>query len=139
MEDCIFCKIIRGEIPSIKVYEDERVFVFMDINPIRRGHTLLIPKAHAENIWDIAADDLAAIHRVSKQVAGALRSTLNPAGVAVLQLNGRAVNQLVMHYHLHLIPRMSDDPPLTMTEWELKPGDMDLIRRTGDDIAAALG
>lgn len=138
MEDCIFCKIVKGEIPSVRVYEDDRVLAFEDINPILPGHTLLIPKAHAENIWEIPADDLAALHRASKKVAAALRTVLDPVGIAVLQLNGRGVNQLVMHYHLHLIPRTSDAPPLTMTEWELRPGNMDDIRSLGDRIAAAL-
>ena len=138
MEDCIFCKIVRGEIPSFRVYEDEKVLAFEDINPILPGHTLLIPKAHAENIWEIPADDLAALHRASKRVAEALRSVLDPVGIAVLQLNGRGVNQLVMHYHLHLIPRTAEAPPLTMTEWELRPGDMDAIQRLGEKIAAAL-
>ena len=138
MEDCIFCKIVRGEIPSVKVYEDDRVFVFEDINPILPGHTLLIPKTHAENIWEVSEEDLAAIHRTSKKVAAAIRSVLDPVGIAVLQLNGRGVNQLVMHYHLHLIPRTADAPPLTMTEWELRPGNMDDIQSLGQRIAAAL-
>ena len=138
MEDCIFCKIVKGEIPSVKVFEDDRVFAFEDINPILPGHTLLIPKAHAENIWEIPGDDLAAIHRASKRVAEAIRSVLDPVGVAVFQLNGRGVNQVVMHYHLHLVPRTSDAPALTMTEWELKPGNMDEICRIGEQIAKVL-
>lgn len=138
MEDCIFCKIVKGEIPSVRVYEDERILAFEDINPIRPGHTLLIPKAHAENIWEIPADDLAALHRASKKVAAALRTVLDPVGIAVFQLNGRGVNQLVMHYHLHLVPQTADAPPLTMTEWALRPGNMDDIRSLGDRVAAAL-
>ena len=127
MEDCIFCKIIKGEIPSFKIYEDEHVFAFEDINPILDGHTLIIPKRHAENIWEIPEEDLAEIHRASKRIAGALQTALNPDGIACLQLNGRAVNQVVMHYHLHLIPRKTEDPELKMTAWELVPGDMDRI------------
>lgn len=138
MEDCIFCKIIRGEIPSFKIYEDARVFAFEDINPILDGHTLIIPKRHAENIWEIPEDDLAAIHQVSKRIAGALRTALNPDGIACLQLNGRAVNQVVMHYHLHLIPRKAEDPDLTMTAWDLVPGDMDRIREIAEKVIAAL-
>jgi histidine triad (HIT) family protein len=138
MEDCIFCKIVKGEIPSVKVYEDERVYAFEDINPIATGHTLIIPKAHAENIWEISNEDIAAIHTASRKLAGAIRSALNPVGIAVLQLNGRGVNQVVMHYHLHLIPRLEGAPELTMTEWELKPGDMDAISATGEKISAAI-
>ena len=139
MDDCIFCKIVKGEIPCVKVFENDRALAFADINPISDGHTLIIPKAHAENIWEIDAEDLAAIHRMSKQVAAAIKTALKPDGVACLQLNGRAVNQVVMHYHLHLIPRLPGAPELTMTAWELIPGDMDVIRRNAEKIAAAMG
>jgi len=145
MEDCIFCKIVKGDIPCFKVYEDDRILAFEDVNPISEGHTLIIPKAHAENIWEISGEDLTAIHLASKKVADAIKEVLVPAGVAVLQLNGRGVNQVVMHYHLHLIPRVSGGPELTMTAWELIPGDMELIpgdmnaiKLTGDRIAAAI-
>ncbi|MBW2591302.1 MAG: HIT family protein [Deltaproteobacteria bacterium] len=138
MEDCIFCKIVKGDIPCFKVYEDDRVLAFEDVNPISDGHTLIIPKAHAENIWEISSEDLTAIHLASKKVADAINDVLNPAGVAVLQLNGRGVNQIVMHYHLHLIPRVSGGPELKMTAWELIPGDMDAIKQTSDRIAAAM-
>lgn len=138
MEDCIFCKIIAGEIPSFKVYEDDNVFAFADINPINNGHTLIIPKNHAENLWEIAPEDLAAIHQASLNIAKAIKKALQPAGIAVLQLNGRAVNQVVMHYHLHLIPRCAGDPDLKMTEWELVPGDMKMIEETAGKIAQSL-
>ncbi len=138
MDDCIFCKIIKGEIPSVKVYEDDRVFAFEDINPIRDGHTLIIPKVHAENIWEMAAEDMAAVAEAAKKLGEAIRTALNPEGIACLQLNGRAVNQLVMHYHFHLIPQKEDDPELTMTSWKLVAGDMDRIRKTGEKIAAAV-
>jgi histidine triad (HIT) family protein len=137
MEDCIFCKIVKGEIPCFTIYEDEKVLAFADINPISTGHTLIIPKSHAENIWEIEVDDLADIHLASRRLAGAMKTALQPDGIAVLQLNGRAVNQLVMHYHLHLIPRRADDPALTMTQWELVPGDMQVIEETARKIAAA--
>ena len=138
MEDCIFCKIVKGDIPCFKVYEDDRVLAFEDVNPISEGHTLIIPKAHAENIWEISSEDLTAIHLASKKVADAIKEVLTPAGVAVLQLNGRGVNQVVMHYHLHLIPRVGGGPELKMTAWELIPGNMDAIKQTGDRIAAAI-
>ncbi len=138
MEDCIFCKIVKGEIPCVKVYEDDRVLAFEDINPISDGHTLVIPKAHAENLWEISSEDLTAVHLASKKVINAIKTVLNPIGVAALQLNGRGVNQVVMHYHLHLIPRVSGGPELTMTAWELIPGDMEIIKQTGGKIAAAI-
>jgi len=138
MEECIFCKIIKGEIPCFKVYEDDRVLAFEDINPISRGHTLVIPKNHAENIWEISEEDLLAIHRAAKKIATAIRETLNPVGVACLQLNGRGVSQVVMHYHLHLMPRGSEEPELPVSRWELKPGDQDEIKRIAEQIAGAI-
>jgi histidine triad (HIT) family protein len=138
MDGCIFCKIVRGEIPSFKVYEDERVYAFADINPISDGHTLIIPKAHAENLWEISDKNITAIHRASKKIAAAMQAVLGPVGIAVLQLNGKVVNQVVLHYHLHLIPKAKNGPTLKMTEWELIPGDMDKIKSIGDDIAAAI-
>ena len=138
MEDCIFCKIVQGEIPSFKVYEDDDVLAFEDINPVSEGHTLIIPKNHAENLFEISSDDLAAVQAASQKVARALKQALNPIGVVALQLNGRGVDQVVMHYHLHLVPRAGDAPPLPMTHWELKPGDMAAIKQTAEKIAAAM-
>lgn len=138
MEDCIFCKIIKGEIPSFKVYEDDRVFAFEDINPISEGHTLLIPKIHAQDLWEIPGEDLAAVHLASKKIIQAIKDVLNPTGVACLQLNGRGVNQVVMHYHLHLIPRTAGGPEIPVCAWEFKEGDMEAIKQTADRIAAAI-
>ena len=130
---------IFGETPeSTRLYEDDMVYAFEDINPISQGHTLIIPKTHAENLWEISEEDLTAIHRASKKLVHAMTSAIKPDGVAVLQLNGRAVNQEVMHYHLHLIPRKSGTPELKMTRWDLTPGDMDAIGATAEKIAGAL-
>lgn len=138
MEDCIFCQIVKGRIPSVKVYEDERVLAFEDINPISEGHTLIIPKAHAENLFEMTGPDLSAVIRVSQIVAKAIQTALSPNGIAVLQLNGRGANQVVMHYHMHLVPRMPGTEKLPITVWEIKPGDMDAIQATGAKIAAAI-
>jgi histidine triad (HIT) family protein len=138
MEDCIFCKIVKGEIPCFKVYEDDKVLAFEDINPIAEGHTLIIPKAHAENLWEIPEEDLIAIHLASQKVVRAIRKVLNPAGVAVLQLNGRGVNQVVMHYHLHLMPRTGESPELPVSTWELRKGNMAAIKQTAKRIAAKI-
>jgi len=138
MEDCIFCKIVKGEIPCFKVYEDDRVLAFEDINPIALGHTLIIPKAHAENLFEIPDEDLAAIHLASKKIARAMKKALEPTGVACLQLNGKGANPVVMHYHFHLVPRYRGAPELPITKWELKPGDMDKIEETAKKIAAAI-
>ena len=136
MEDCIFCKIVKGDIPCTKVYENDRVLAFADINPIADGHTLVIPKAHAENIWEIAAEDLSAIHMAAKKVAGGIREALRPNGMVAMQLNGSGVGQVVMHYHLHLVPRPQDAPPLPISHWDLAPGDMSKIQEIAGRIAA---
>ena len=138
MEDCIFCKIVKGEIPCIKVYEDDKVLAFEDINPIADGHTLIIPKRHAQNLWEISGEGLIAIHLASQKIAHGIKEALKTTGVAALQLNGRGVNQVVMHYHLHLIPRTSESPELPMTCWEIKPGNMDDIKQTAEKITAAI-
>lgn len=138
MQDCIFCKIVRGDIPCFKIYENDKVLCFADINPINTGHSLIIPKSHAENLWEISEDDLSAIHRASISVAKAMKSSLNAEGIAVLQLNGKSVNQLVMHYHLHLVPRCAGDPEIKLTQWDLIPGDMKTVEETSQRIAAAL-
>jgi histidine triad (HIT) family protein len=138
MTDCIFCKIVAGKIPSFKIFEDEKVLAFLDINPVSRGHTLVIPKAHAENLWEIREEDLMAVHAASKKIIRALKDELSPSGVACLQLNGRGVNQVVMHYHLHLIPRTEQDRELPMSTWELTPGDQEAIARLAEDVGARL-
>ena len=138
MEHCIFCRISRGEAPCFKVYEDDKVLAFEDINPICDGHTLIIPKVHAENLYEIPPEDLAALHIASQKVARAMREALKPTGLAALQLNGRGANQMVMHYHLHLVPRGSGDPELPITDWELKPGNRARIAEIAEKIAAAL-
>ncbi len=138
MEDCIFCKIVKGEIPSFKVYEDEKVFAFGDINPISPGHTLIIPKRHAQDLWEISGDDLAAVHLASKKIIKAIKDALQPSGVACVQLNGPGANQLVLHYHLHLVPRLVGDPELPVATWEIKEGDMEAVKETADKIAAAI-
>ena len=138
MDECIFCKIVKGEIPSFRVYEDEKVLAFEDINPISPGHTLIIPKRHAKDLWEISDDDLTAIHLASKKVIQAIKAALNPSGVACVQLNGPGANQVVLHYHLHLVPRMAGGPELPVAAWELKKGDMEAIQKTAARIAAAL-
>jgi histidine triad (HIT) family protein len=139
MEGCLFCKIVAGDIPCFKVYEDERVLAFADINPISEGHTLVIPKRHAENLWEIPGEDLVAVHLAAQKIIRAIKTALKPTGVACIQLNGRGVNQVVMHYHFHLMPRMEGGPELPVTTWELKKGDMEAIGKTAERIAAAIG
>jgi histidine triad (HIT) family protein len=138
MSDCIFCKIIKGEIPCFKVFEDDNVLAFADINPISKGHVLIIPKRHVENMWEATEEELVIVMRTAKKLVHAIKDAINPDGVAVLHLNGKAVNQVVMHYHFHLIPRSKEEGKLSMTEWELIPGNMEEIKQTAGQITAAI-
>jgi len=125
--ECIFCKIIAGEIPAVTVLDDERVLAFMDINPSSRGHMLVTPKKHAENIFEISESDLAAVTIAVKRCATAVKEALKAEGVTVLQLNGKASDQIVPHLHIHIIPRWEHDG-LSISCWEMKPGDMEEIK-----------
>ena len=109
---CIFCQIVRGDAPAAHVYKDEQTLVFMDIAPLSRGHLLVIPREHAENLYEISADSLAAIARTSHRIAPVLRRVLEPEGLRILQLNGAAAGQTVFHYHMHLLPKNADEPDI---------------------------
>ena len=137
-DDCIFCQIVAGKIPAFKIYEDERSLAFADINPVAIGHTLVVPKTHAENLMEITPGDLAAVHQASQKVARAMLAALKATGITVVQLNGRGANQIVMHYHVHLIPRDREKDGLEIFEWETKPGNMKTIERNAAKIAEAL-
>lgn len=109
MTDCIFCKIVAGEIPASKVYEDDDILAFMDIGPIVKGHTLVIPKAHHDPITAIPQDLLAKVVAIVQKTVQAQYSGLAAEGVNVHQCNGSAAGQVVPHLHFHVIPRYSDD------------------------------
>ena len=101
---CIFCKIVRGEIPAVTVYEDERTLSFMDVRPASPGHVLVISKAHAANLLEIAEVDLLAVASTVQRVARAMQNALNPDGLRIGQFNGAAAGQSVFHYHVHIVP-----------------------------------
>ena len=138
MEDCIFCKIIQGEIPATKVYEDEKVLAFMDINPLNDGHTLIVPKRHAETIFEIDPQDLIATIKVAQKLAIAIKKALDSDGMIVVQLNNKAAGQMVPHLHIHLIPRWENDG-LQIGKWEMKPGDMEKIKDIAEKIKKEVG
>jgi len=135
-DDCIFCKITRGEIPSIKVAENDVAFAFMDINPIAPGHTLVIPKHHAENIYVTPDHASAAAMAMVSRVAAAVERAVQPEGINILQANGPGAKQSVFHTHFHIIPRSATDG-LTMN-WELQSGDMAEIEKVAEKIRAEL-
>ncbi len=109
MDDCIFCKIAQGQMPAKKVYEDRDVVVILDINPANRGHMLVMPKKHAEDITstDVALFDKVA--NVTKKMAELLKQKMKPDGINILQNNGKHAGQLVPHLHFHIIPRYPND------------------------------
>ena len=103
-ENCIFCGIARGKENASRVYEDERVVAFMDNRPISEGHTLVVPKHHYRDIFDVPEEDAAYLMSIVKRVAVAIKKSENPEGMRLIQNNGRLANQLVLHFHIHVIP-----------------------------------
>lgn len=108
MTACIFCKIIEGTIPSMKVYEDDHVYAFMDIMPATKGHVLLVPKTHCENIYDMTEQQASQLFAVAPKIANAIQAEFNPKGMNLLQNNGAFAGQAVFHFHLHFIPRYDE-------------------------------
>jgi histidine triad (HIT) family protein len=104
-ETCIFCRVAQKQVPATLVYEDKKVLAFLDIKPLNEGHTLVIPKAHYESIFDIPRDLVAYLHGITKQVAIAIKKATNADGISIIQQNGKAAGQDVFHLHVHVIPR----------------------------------
>jgi len=109
MSDCVFCRIVAGTIPSIRVHEDELTLAFMDIGQVNPGHVLVALKAHAENLYAVNDTQAAALGRASARVARAIRDAFAPQGLSVYQANGKPAGQTVFHYHVHLLPRHEGD------------------------------
>jgi len=110
----IFCKIIKKEIPSYTIYEDDIIMAFLDVNPNHNGHTLIIPKKHYENIYDIDEDTLNYIMKKAKEIAGLLKEKLNCDGISLCENN--EYGQEIKHFHLHLIPKYKEEENLTIEE-----------------------
>jgi histidine triad (HIT) family protein len=126
--DCIFCKIVAGELPATIVDEDERTIAFMDINPATRGHALVVPRRHTRDLLSVEAEDLRATTLSAQRLAARMKERLGAAGVNVLNSCGGAAWQTVFHFHLHVIPRYPGDP--LRLPWAPSAGD-------GKEIAAA--
>lgn len=109
MEDCIFCKIVNGEIPSYTVYQDDDTLAFLDINPNTQGHTLVIPKKHAANIIDMDDKDIASVFRTVHKVVSSLQAAINPEGFNLVVNHGEVAGQVIHHFHCHVIPRNTGD------------------------------
>jgi histidine triad (HIT) family protein len=130
--DCLFCKIVAGDVPATRVREDERTVAFMDINPATRGHMLVIPREHSTNLLEIASEDLAACAATAKELTALVSERLGADGVNVLNSCGRAAWQTVFHFHLHVIPRYAGDP--LRLPWTPTPGDREEIAAAADDL-----
>jgi len=109
MSDCIFCKIVAWEIPSIKIWEDEDVFVFFDIHPLRKGHCLIVPKNHYQDIFDVDEKVLQKIILTAKIIADVFKNNLGATWVNLINASGKDAEQSVFHFHLHLVPRYLND------------------------------
>jgi histidine triad (HIT) family protein len=108
-EDCVFCAIVDGELPSYDVHEDDQVLAFLDANPVAEGHTLVIPKTHRERLTDLTSEETAAVFDAAREVAGAVEAAVEPDGYNLFQTNGAAAGQEVFHSHVHVVPRYEGD------------------------------
>jgi histidine triad (HIT) family protein len=129
--DCIFCKIVAGELPATKIDEDDRTIAFMDINPGTRGHALVIPKEHTRDLTTIDPDELAAVAQAAQRLAKRMPQALGADGLNLINSCGSAAWQTVFHFHLHVIPRYKDDT--VRLPWT--PGDGGAVT---DEVAEAL-
>jgi histidine triad (HIT) family protein len=134
--NCVFCRIIRDEIPSFRIFEDDRTIAFMDINPAGPGHALVIPKTHSETLFALEEPWLAATVSVAQRVARAVQNVFRPYGLNIVQANGPGAAQSVPHFHWHVLPRAKDDG-LPMN-WPLRPGDRTAIAEIAERLRAAL-
>ena len=132
--DCLFCKIVAGDLPGTIVDSDELTVRFMDINPVTRGHALVVPRNHSRDLHDISTDDLAAVTLAAQRLAMRARDALGADGVNLLNFSGRAAWQTVFHFHLHVVPRYDDDP--LRLQWLPGPGDPDEIAAAAELLKA---
>ena len=134
--DCIFCKIVAGEIPSTRVAESEVAYAFMDIGPIAKGHTLVVPKNHYVGLDDMPAEVAAGLHELAARIGPVLQKAVGAEGLNVLQNNGTVAGQIVMHVHVHLIPRWSDDG--LKWPWPASQADPAELKQIADSVGSQL-
>ncbi|HEY4916643.1 MAG TPA: HIT domain-containing protein [Solirubrobacteraceae bacterium] len=132
-QDCIFCKILAGDLPALIVDEDERTIAFMDIAPATRGHALVIPRAHSTDLLSIEPADLAAVALAAQRLATRAKVRLGADGVNLLNACGRAAWQTVFHFHVHVIPRYEDDP--LRLPWVPSEGDWEQIQAAAQELS----
>ena len=130
--DCLFCRIVAGELPATVIHQDDRTLAFMDINPGTRGHALVVPREHARDLGEIDPADLAACAQTAQRIARKAKENLGADGVNLLNAYGAAAWQTVFHFHIHVIPRYEDDP--LKLPWVPGPGDADAIAAAGEEL-----
>ena len=135
-DPCIFCDIVCGEAPARIVHDDDRTLAFLDIFPITRGHTLVVPKAHSRDLFDADPDDVAAVARTAQLVAAGLRDAVSPDGLNLLQTNGAAAMQTVFHLHVHVLPRWEGDS--LRVSFDRKPGEPNDLDEVAEELRDAL-
>jgi histidine triad (HIT) family protein len=131
-DSCIFCRIAQKQVPASLVYEDEKVVAFLDIRPLNEGHTLVIPKKHHENIFDIPQELIAHLHGITKRVALAVEKATQADGISIIQQNGKAAGQEIFHLHIHVIPRYEGKKLPRFSE--ISEADREKLRQTAAKI-----
>lgn len=132
-DECVFCAIVQGHQPAAIVFEDDLTVAFLDITAVMNGHTLVIPKRHARDMWDISQEDARALMNTVHRMAGRIREILKPDGMTLFQANGEAGWQDVFHLHVHLVPRMDGDH--LCRPWKADPVALDELTATRDRIS----
>lgn len=136
MIECIFCKVVSGQIPSLRIHEDDRTLAIMDINPATRGHALVLSKQHHQDLLDLPPELWTELALVAQRVAQAAKTAFACEGVNLFQATGQAAFQTIFHFHLHVIPRWRSDG--IIAPWKMTPGDMKDIRLAGEALRSAL-
>lgn len=135
-ENCIFCKIANGEIPSETIYEDDTFRVILDLGPASRGHALILPKEHSKDVCELEGEAAAKILPLAGRIGKAMKESLGCAGFNLVQNNGEAAGQTVFHFHMHVIPRYEGGP--AMVAWAPGKADKEELVRTGAAVRSAL-
>jgi histidine triad (HIT) family protein len=133
---CIFCRLVSGDIPSAKVYEDALTIAFMDLGQVNPGHVLVATRRHAATLLDITAEEAAAVMQTAQRVARAVQAVFDPPGLTLLQANGREGDQTVFHFHLHVVPRHGGDG--IALSWPRKEPGAEVLRGYAERLRAAL-
>ncbi|HRQ58283.1 MAG TPA: HIT family protein [Azoarcus taiwanensis] len=134
--ECIFCKLVAGNIPAARVYEDELTIAFMDLGQVNPGHVLVAIKRHAETLFDLDPTEAEAVMRTAHRVAHAVREAFDPPGLTLLQANGKASDQTVRHFHMHVVPRHADDG--IALSWPRKDPPFERLQEYADRLHEAL-